>query len=106
MNFRKRIGVLTPSSNTALEPLTAALLAALAASGARTLGLVTPYVADVQQRIVANYRDIGVDCVAERHLDLSVNFAFGDVEPETLKKLIREVAQSQPEAITTLCTNL
>jgi len=192
LNQRKRIGVLTPSSNTALEPLTAAMLGALpdvsahfarftvteislsdastrqfddskileaarlladarvdvicwsgtssswlgferdrqlcaritevtgipattsvlalnealAASGSRTLGLVTPYVQDVQQRIVENYRGIGVECVAERHLGLAVNFSFGDVEPEALKTLIREVAGSRPEAITTLCTNL
>jgi len=90
-------------------PATTSVLAlneALAASGARTLGLVTPYVQDVQQRIVANYLGVGIECVAERHLDLSVNFAFSEVEPDTLRALVREVAAQRPEAITTLCTNL
>ena len=192
MSRRKRIGVLTPSSNTALEPLTSAMVATvpgvtahfarfavteismkeaalrqfddskildaarlladahvdvigwsgtssswlgferdaqlcariteatgipattsvmalnelLAAAGVRKLGLVTPYVADVQQRIVSNFRSIGVACTAERHLDISVNFDFAEVEPDTLARLAREVAAARPEAITMLCTNL
>ena len=90
-------------------PATTSVLALnelLAAQGARTLGLVSPYVADVQQRIVANYATLGIDCVAERHLDLSVNFAFSEVEPETLQRLLREAAAARPDALTTLCTNL
>ena len=192
MPQRKRIGVLTPSSNTALEPLTSAMVASapgvsahfarftvteisleeaalrqfddskileaarlladahvdvigwsgtssswlgferdrqlcariteatgipattsvmalnelLSAAGVRTLGLVTPYVPDVQQRIIANYRSIGVDCTAERHLDISVNFDFAGVEPDRLAGLAREVAAAHPDAITMLCTNL
>jgi maleate isomerase len=192
MNHRKLIGVLTPSSNTALEPLTSAIVAAVpnvsahysrftvteismrdaslhqfddgkildaarlladarvdvigwsgtsaswlgfekdralcariteatgipattsvlalnelfAAQGARTLGLVSPYVADVQQRIVANYAGIGIECVAERHLGLSVNFEFSEVGPDTLRRMLREVAAARPDAITIMCTNL
>ncbi|MGI9026128.1 MAG: maleate cis-trans isomerase family protein [Burkholderiaceae bacterium] len=90
-------------------PATISVLAlneVLVARGARTLGLVSPYVNDVQQRIVANYRDIGIECLAERHLNLSVNFAFSEVEPDTLRRLLREVAAERPDAITTMCTNL
>jgi len=90
-------------------PATTSVLALndlLAAQGARTLGLVSPYVEDVQQRIVANYAGIGIDCVAERHLDLTVNFAFSEVEPDTLRRMLREVAQQRPDAITIMCTNL
>lgn len=78
----------------------------LALQGARTLGLVSPYVEDVQQRIVANYARSGITCVAERHLDLSVNFSFSEVEPETLRRMLREVARAQPDAMTIMCTNL
>ena len=192
MTSRKRIGVLTPSSNTALEPLTSAMVASvpgvtahfarfgvteislsegslrqfddsnilaaarlladarvdviawsgtsaswlgfdkdeqlcrriseatgipattsvlalnelLAAQGARTLGLVSPYVDDVQRRIVANYRGIGVEGVAERHLGITVNFEFGMVEPDTLRALLREAAKARPAALTVMCTNL
>jgi maleate isomerase len=74
--------------------------------GARTLGLVTPYVADVQQRIVDNYARLGLQCVAERHLDLQVNFSFSEVATDTLAGLVREVAKHRPDAVTTFCTNL
>ena len=192
MSAHKRIGVLTPSSNTALEPLTSAMVAgvsgvtahfarfrvteismdgssqnqfdqavildaaklltdakvdvigwsgtsaswlgferdeALCASifkatgvpattsvlalnellvqqGARTLGLVSPYVADVQDRIVANYAKLGITCTAERHLDLTVNYSFAEVQADTLRTMLREVAQARPDAMTVMCTNL
>jgi maleate isomerase len=78
----------------------------LAAAGVRKLGLVTPYRADVQERIVANFRGIGVDCSAERHLGISVNFDFAEVEPDSLARMAREVAAAGCDAITMLCTNL
>jgi maleate isomerase len=192
MTPRKRIGVLTPSSNTALEPLTSAMVASvpgvtahfarfavteislseaslrqfddsrileaarlladarvdviawsgtsaswlgfdkdeqlcrriteatgipattsvlalnelLAAQGARTLGLVSPYVDEVQRRIVANYASLGVEVVAERHLGISVNFEFGMVEPDALRTMLREAAAARPAALTVMCTNL
>lgn len=192
MTRRKRLGVLTPSSNTALEPLTSAMVSSLqgvsahfsrftvteismsdqslqqfddskileaarlladahvdvicwsgtsaswlgfekdrqlcariteatgipattsvlalndilAAQGARTLGLVSPYVEDVQQKIIANYRGIDIDCVAEQHLGITVNFKFGEVEPDTLRAMLREAARAKPDALTVMCTNL
>ena len=69
-------------------------------------GLVTPYTEDVQAKIVQNYRQAGFDCVAERHLDLSVNFAFSEVTADSITQQVMAVAQSQPQAITTFCTNL
>ena len=90
-------------------PATTSVLAlneALQRIGANTLGLVTPYVSDVQQRIVANYGREGVRCTAEQHLGISVNFDFSEVEPYQLQQMVREVATARPDAITTLCTNL
>jgi len=78
----------------------------MALRGVKRLALVTPYTADVQQRIVDNYRTVGIEVVAERHLDIRVNHDFALVEPERLRALMREVAQARPEAITTFCTNL
>jgi maleate isomerase len=74
--------------------------------GVRRVGLVTPYLDDVQARIVAHYAAAGVECVAERHLGLRDNFSFSDVDAHTLRRLVREVAASQPDAIVILCTNL
>ena len=54
----------------------------LALRGITRLALVTPYTGDVQQRIVDNYRAIGIEVVAERHLGICVNHDFALVEPE------------------------
>ncbi len=90
-------------------PATTAILALNELLGLRQLhrlGLVSPYTADVQARIVDNYRGIGVEVVAERHLDIRVNHDFALVEPQRLVELMREVALAQPQAIATYCTNL
>ncbi|MDH4389913.1 MAG: aspartate/glutamate racemase family protein [Aquabacterium sp.] len=72
----------------------------------RRFGLVTPYTADVQQRIVDNYAASGYACVAERHLSLSVNFEFAEVAPTLLHQMAHEVAAAGAQCITTFCTNL
>jgi maleate isomerase len=90
-------------------PATTAVLALnelLALRGVTRLALVTPYTGDVQQRIIDNYRTLGIEVVAERHLGICVNHDFALVEPAQLRGLMREVAAARPQAITTFCTNL
>ncbi|MEO5696114.1 MAG: aspartate/glutamate racemase family protein [Burkholderiaceae bacterium] len=72
----------------------------------RRLALVTPYTADVQQRIIENYAARNIEVVAERHLDIRINHDFALVEPARLRALMDEVAVAKPQAITTFCTNL
>jgi len=90
-------------------PATTSVLALneiLEKTGARRFGLATPYLNDVQQRIVANYQRSGFDCAAERHLDLHVNYSFAEVGEDTIRKMVRELAGQDVQAITTFCTNL
>lgn len=90
-------------------PATTSVLALneiLKKTGADAFGLVTPYLDDVQEKIVANYRSEGLNCVAERHLNLKVNFAFSEVTPEQIREMVCEVAAAGPRAISTFCTNL
>ncbi|MCC4117718.1 aspartate/glutamate racemase family protein [Aromatoleum toluclasticum] len=90
-------------------PATTSVLALneiLARTGTKKLGLATPYVPDVQARIVANYATLGIEVPAEQHLGISVNFDFAEVPEDTLRAMVRKVAKSRPEAITTFCTNL
>ena len=90
-------------------PSTTAVLALnelLALHGVAKLGLVTPYTEDVQRRIVDNYRALGIEVVAERHLGIRVNHDFAGVEPQRLRALMEEVAGAHPQAIITFCTNL
>ena len=109
LGFDKDLALCARITEATGIPATTSVLALnelLAAQGARTLGLVSPYVDDVQQRIIANYARNGIQCVSERHLDLTVNFSFSEVAPDTLRRMLREVAQDRPDAITIMCTNL
>ncbi len=97
-------------------PATTAVLALnelMALRDVRRLALVTPYTGDVQQRIVDNYRSIGVDVVAQRDLNITVNYDFALVEPARLAELITQVCApgdgqggDAPQAAVTYCTNL
>lgn len=97
--IQEETGILATSSVLAINELLQRL-------EVHDLGLVTPYVGDVQRRIIANYGAIGIQCPAERHLGIEVNFDFATVEPATLDRLIREVAAAGPQAVATYCTNL
>lgn len=97
--IRERTGIPATTAVLALNEL-------LALRGVKRLAFVTPYTDDVQARIVANYRALGIDVVAERHLGIRVNNDFAGVDPQALLALMREVAPHAPQAITTFCTNL
>ena len=76
------------------------------ATGVARFGLVSPYLDDVQRRIVANYARSGFECAAERHLGLQDNYSFSEVSADQLRAMAREVARARPQAITIFCTNL
>jgi maleate isomerase len=90
-------------------PATTSVLALneiLAAKNAHDFALVTPYLDEVQKRIVDNYQRSGFHCVSERHLGLDVNFSFAGVTNDQIQTMTREVAAARPRAISTFCTNL
>lgn len=70
------------------------------------LGYVTPYLDEVQARILENYNKLGVACQGERHLGLQDNFSFSEVPVAQLEDMTRDVAKEKPDAITVICTNL
>jgi len=70
------------------------------------IGLVTPYTADVQERIMANWRSQGLNCVAERHLSLADNFSFAEVPEAEVARLCEEVVREGSDAVVVLCTNM
>lgn len=69
-------------------------------------GLVTPYLIEVQERIIANFAREGLNCIAEQHLDLSINFDFSEVTANQLTAMVHKVTEQRPQAIVTFCTNL
>lgn len=97
--IEKRTGVPACSSVLALAQI-------FRQTGVERFGLVTPYTDDIQDAIRRNFAAEGLQCVAERHRGMKVNFDFSEVEPATIAHMVREVAQSQPQAITIFCTNM
>ncbi|SNS17447.1 maleate cis-trans isomerase family protein [Tropicimonas sediminicola] len=90
-------------------PATTSLLAinaALAELGAKQIGLLTPYTAETEAAIVANYAAAGIEVAAKRRLDLEVNRDFGTIPPERLRDLAEELAAQGVDAIAIICTNL
>lgn len=75
-------------------------------TGRRRFGLVTPYLDDVQAKIVGNYGRNGFECVAERHTGQKVNFDFSEVSEAQILDMSKAVAAAKPDCITTFCTNL
>jgi maleate isomerase len=73
---------------------------------AARIGLVSPYTADVQDRIVAVWGSQGLNCVAERHLSLADNFSFAEVPEAEVARLIEEVVRDGADAVVVLCTNM
>jgi maleate isomerase len=75
-------------------------------TGVRKFGLVTPYLHEVQVKIIDNFAREGFTCISEQHLNDRGNFSFSTVTSEEIEIMVREVAKAQPDAITILCTNL
>lgn len=79
---------------------------ALSRLGARRIGLVTPYTADVQHRIAATWGEAGLTCGAERHCGLSDNFSFAEVEEDRIEQMCRAVLTDGADAVAIVCTNM
>ena len=75
-------------------------------TGVSRVGLVTPYVANVQAKIMDNWRKAGVFCPAERHSGLRENFAFAEVSERDIAEMARAVGQAGVDAVAIVCTNM
>ncbi|PPS40972.1 aspartate/glutamate racemase family protein [Chroococcidiopsis sp. TS-821] len=109
LGFEADIQLCQQIRETTKIPATTSVLALLEILRSRHItkfGLVTPYLTDVQERIIVNFAEAGFHCIAEQHLNLSVNFDFSEVTADKLTSMIRTVAAQQPQAILTFCTNL
>jgi maleate isomerase len=93
-----RTGVEATSTMLAYE-------AVLARMGVRRLGLVTPYLPEIQSRIIENFAAQGIEVVSEVHLSDKGNHSFADYSAEAVADLVRKVAQAGPDAIAIICTN-
>jgi maleate isomerase len=69
------------------------------------IGVVTPYLPEIQTRILDNFSRRGITVVAEAHLSDKGNHSFASYGPEVVAGLVRDVARAGPEAIAIICTN-
>ncbi|KAL4864087.1 Asp/Glu/hydantoin racemase [Aspergillus spectabilis] len=74
--------------------------------GVKKLGFVTPYMDNVQEAITKTYATIGIDATKERHLRMSKNTTFADIDEPTLDEMVADVVARKAPAISTFCTNL
>lgn len=109
LGFDKDEALCTMIQETLDIPTTTSVLAlneVLTANQTKTFALVTPYLDEVQKRILDNYQRHGYQVISERHLDDQGNFSFAEIPDDTIAAMVRQVAQHQPQAISTFCTNL
>ncbi|MGH7082141.1 MAG: maleate cis-trans isomerase family protein, partial [Acetobacteraceae bacterium] len=85
---------------------TIALLAAARSFGIERIVLVTPYVGTVVNDIERTFAAEGIEVVAERHLDITRNFDFGQVPEQRLSQCARLAAPTPAQAVCFVCTNL
>ena len=83
-----------------------AVNARLSALKVRSLGLVTPYCAGLEARIIKNYEALGIRVVGAERLDLTENTDYAAVHPSRVREMVLNVAQKGPDAVVVMCTNL
>jgi maleate isomerase len=75
------------------------------ATRTKRLGLVTPYLTEVQERIIGNYAAQGIEVVADARLEDRGNFSFATYGADRIAGMVRDVATARPDVIAILCTN-
>ncbi len=75
------------------------------AMGVTRLGLVTPYIEDIETRMIANYAALGIEVVSTARLDDKGNYSFATYPPEQVGTMVEQVAEAKPDAIAIVCTN-
>jgi maleate isomerase len=98
---------ITSATSIPCTTSTIALNRALSLFQVKKLGLVTPYLSDVQGAIIASYAAAGIQISpeTERHLGVAKNTQIGLIGEEVLDGLVQDVVEGGAEAVTTFCTN-
>lgn len=82
-----------------------ALVEALRAAGATRIGLVSPFEAGYQNKVMNTFAREGYPCVGEAHAGLTDNLSFASVPGTDVIRMARAVAAHKPDVILTWCTN-
>lgn len=78
----------------------------LATMGAHRVGVVTPYIDDLNRRIKASLEADGLEVVAIRGLGITVNFKIAEVNPESIAQFaIEKLEHIKMDCLFVSCTN-
>lgn len=79
---------------------------AIRAAGCRRVGVITPYVESLNDKIAQSLQDDGLEVAAIHGLGITENFAIAEVEPERIAEFALECfAGSDIELLFASCTN-
>ncbi|TYC58293.1 Asp/Glu/hydantoin racemase [Rhodobacterales bacterium] len=90
-----------PTTTTVLE-----INRRLATQGAKRIGIVTPYTAEVAEQINRNYASLGYEIAAWRHDGGDLSNDFAKIPAETIQEMILDVARNDVDAVIVMCTNV
>jgi len=79
---------------------------AIRAAGCRRVGIVTPYVDSLNEKIAQSLEDDGLEVAGIHGLGITENFAIAEVEPERIAEFAAECfAGSDIDLLFASCTN-
>lgn len=97
--IKEKTGISATTSSLAIMEATEAL-------NVSKIGLVTPYTADVSNKIREQYERLGYECPVERMSGIAVNKEFASVPQTRIKEMLEEAARTEDvNALAVICTN-
>ncbi len=96
---------ITELTGIAATTSTLAIDDALRATGARRLGLVTPYTDGYAAKIPPHFATAGYEVVAQAHGGVSDNLSYAAIPDGDIVAMVERVAAAGPDAVVTYCTN-
>ena len=103
---RVLIDVIKKRTGCRVVTSTLSIVEALTAINISKIGLVTPYVDSIQKKIINNFELEQLECVSERHFNMTDNFSFGEISESKISNAAEDVISEGAEAVIILCTNL
>ena len=103
---RALIDVIKKRTGCRVVTSTLSIIQALKELNISRIGLVTPYVTSIQNKIINNFELEKLECVSERHFNMTDNFSFGEVSESKIANAAEDVISEGAEAVIILCTNL
>ncbi len=100
------VGEIGARTGAATFSVAAAVRWAIRTAGCRRVGVITPYVDSLNQKIAESLEDDGLEVAAIHGLGITENFAIADVEPERIAQFAAECfAGADIELLFASCTN-